>query len=228
MKVGSSVGSVGHVLGDNRLALGGGDLVVDILALDLGDGVAVLHLDWDQLDLGVVDTVLGDHLTASVLDGGLDRVGNSVDSGSNNWSSDSSSVVSTSQEVLRISLGISLSLGNVVSSGSNSGGITDDISHLLADLLVLDLLGVDSLGGAHVLSSGDAGLGGQDLDHGLTVGGRDMVGHWSSDWSSHGSVGSNELGVSLGLGGGSSSCKSEESRDGDKLKKNIVDQRYCI
>merc|ERR1712241_472348 len=41
---GGVVSSVGQMLGGDGLALGGGDLVVDVLAGDLGDGVAVLHL----------------------------------------------------------------------------------------------------------------------------------------------------------------------------------------
>ena len=55
----------------HSLALGGGDGVLHGGAVHLGDGVAVLHLHGDELDLGVVDAVLGDDLTASVLDGGL-------------------------------------------------------------------------------------------------------------------------------------------------------------
>merc|ERR1719323_2586884 len=134
------------MLGGDGLALGGGDLVVDGGTGDLGDGVAVLDLDWDQLDLGVVNTVLSGDLTASVLDGGLGRVGN----------------------------GLGGSLGDVGDWGDSSvdsGGVTDVVSEKLADLLVFDLLGLDSLGGAHVLGVGDTGLGGEDLDDSLAVGG---------------------------------------------------------
>ena len=52
------------------LALGGWDGVLYGGAVHLGDGVAVLHLHGDQLDLGVVDTVLGGDLAAGVLHGG--------------------------------------------------------------------------------------------------------------------------------------------------------------
>ena len=52
------------------LALGGRDGVLYGGAVHLGDGVAVLHLHGDQLDLGVVDTVLGGDLAAGVLHGG--------------------------------------------------------------------------------------------------------------------------------------------------------------
>lgn len=57
--------------GLNGLTLVGGDLVNDILAVNLGHGVAVLHIHGDGLHLGVVDAVLGDDLTAGVLHGGL-------------------------------------------------------------------------------------------------------------------------------------------------------------
>ena len=52
------------------LTLVGGDLVLDGHAVHLGDGVAVLNLHIDGLDLRVVDTVLGGDLAAGVLHGG--------------------------------------------------------------------------------------------------------------------------------------------------------------
>ena len=103
--------SVGGGAGDDGLAGGLGELVLDISAGDLGDGVAVLDLDGDLDDLGVVNAVLGGDLTAGGLDGGLQRVSNSV---GGNRGGESGVVVGSSQE-LRVSLGISLSLGNVVS-----------------------------------------------------------------------------------------------------------------
>ena len=39
----------------HSLALGGRDGVLHGGAVDLGDGVTVLHLHWDELDLGVVN-----------------------------------------------------------------------------------------------------------------------------------------------------------------------------
>ena len=101
----SSVGSVRHMLRDHGLTLGGGDLVVDWGTFNLGDGVAMLNLHGNSLDDRVIHTMLGDDLTASVLDGGLDGVSDSMDSGSHNWGSGSkrSSVIS-SQKVLKISL----------------------------------------------------------------------------------------------------------------------------
>ena len=111
INIGGSIGGVGNMLGHNGLALGGGDLVGHIGTGHLGHGVAVLNLDGDGLDLGVVNAVLGGDLTAGVLDGGLQRVSNSV---GGNRGGESGVVVGSSQE-LRVSLGISLSLGNVVS-----------------------------------------------------------------------------------------------------------------
>ena len=80
-----SDGSVGGGSGDDGLAGGLGELVLDISAGDLGDGVAVLDLDGDLDDLGVVNAVLGGDLTAGVLhslgDGVSDSVGNGQRSG---------------------------------------------------------------------------------------------------------------------------------------------------
>ena len=53
--IGGGIGGVGNMLGHNGLALGGGDLVGHIGTGNLGDGVAVLNLDGDGLDLGVVN-----------------------------------------------------------------------------------------------------------------------------------------------------------------------------
>merc|ERR1719308_205924 len=61
----------------NWLTDGLGDLVVDILASDLGHGVAGLNLNRDSLNLGVVNAVLGGDLATSVLDSGLNCVSNS-------------------------------------------------------------------------------------------------------------------------------------------------------
>merc|ERR1719290_481428 len=64
------VGGVGDVGGLDGGAGGDGDEVLDGGAGHLGDYVAVLNIDGDNLDLRVVDAPLGDDLAASVLDGG--------------------------------------------------------------------------------------------------------------------------------------------------------------
>merc|ERR1712128_151463 len=138
-----------------------GDLVVDIGTGDLGHGVAVLNLNGDKFDLGVVNTVLGGNFTASMLDSGSDRVSNSVGS---NWMS----------KVLSISLGFSISLtlaNGVVSKGM--GSITDGVNDFLADLLVFNLFSLNSLGGANILGRWNACLCCQDLDVSFAVGSRD-------------------------------------------------------
>ena len=56
----------------HSLALGGGDGVLHGGAVHLGDGVAVLHLHRDELDLGIINTVLGGDLPAGVLHGSGD------------------------------------------------------------------------------------------------------------------------------------------------------------
>merc|ERR1711881_278051 len=117
MVVSGRCNGVGGGGGDDGLAGGLGKLVLDIGTGDLGDGVAVLNLNGDLDDLGVVNAVLGGDLTASVLHGLGDGVGNSVGNGqrsSNRGDSDSrgssvGSVVSVG-DVLSISIGISLSL----------------------------------------------------------------------------------------------------------------------
>jgi len=214
---GGSIGGVGDVGGLNGLTGGLGDLVVDIATGDLGHGVAVLNLNGDNLDLRVVNTVLSGNLTASVLDGGGDRVSNSVSSnwgnsnrGSSERSSDSVGSIRVSKE-LRISLGISLTLSNGVvsnSSGDNSGLVTDGVNNLLADLLVFNLFGLDSLGVADVLGGRDAGLCHENLNVSLAVSSRDggMV-RSSSD----------ELGISLSFRLGSCASKGEETRNSKYL-----------
>jgi len=205
--------------GLNGLTGGLGDLVVDIAAGDLGHGVAVLNLNGDNLDLGVINTVLSGNLTASVLDGGGDGVSNSVSSnrgnsnrGSSERSSDSVGSIGVSKE-LRISLGlgISLTLSNGVVSNSsrdNSGLVTDGVNNLLADLLVFNLFGLDSLGVADVLSGRDAGLCHENLNVSLAVSSRDSGMVRSS---------SDELGISLSFRLGSCASKGKETRNSKYL-----------
>ena len=155
--------------------------------------------------------VLGGDLTAGVLHGGLQRVSNSVGS---NWGGSISGVVVGSSQELGVSLGISLPLGDVV-----SGSVTDHINDLLADLLVLDLLSLDSLGGADVLGGGGAGLGDQGLDHGLAVAG--VVGHGSH--GGHGGVGTQEvLRVSLSIGSWGGPTGGNQTGDSKYLGRS-----YC-
>jgi len=180
--VGNGNGGSGISVGGlNGLAGGLGDGVLDGSASDLGDGVAVLNLDGDNLDLGVVNTVLGGDLTASVLHSGDSRVGNSVGNGGNvgnggsgvdkrGSSQGSGNVSGITVESISLSIGLSISL-SLHNMGIGSGSVTEDINDILADLLVFDLLGLDGLGEANVLSGGGTGLGDQDLLLGDTVGG---------------------------------------------------------
>jgi len=213
---GGSICGVGHVSGLNLLAGGLGDLVVDIATGNLGHGVAVLNLNRDKLDLGVVNTVLGGNLTASMLDSGGDRVSNSVGSnrgnsnGGGKRSSDSVGSIRMSEE-LRISLSFSLTLINGVvsnSSRSNSGLVTDGVNNLLADLLVFNLFGLDSLGVADVLGGRDAGLCHENLNVSLAVSSRDSGMVRSS---------SDELGISLSFRLGSCASKGEKTRNSKYL-----------
>jgi len=133
----------------NRLAGGLGDLVLNWGTGNPGHSVAVLNLNWDKLDLRVVNAVLGSNLTTSMLDSSLDRVSNSM----SNWCNWSNMVGSISTEELRISFSISLSFTldittiTMISSRGNgsSRGITKSINDQLADLLIFNLLGIDNL-----------------------------------------------------------------------------------
>merc|ERR1712123_521861 len=161
---------MGNMGGLHWLTGGLGDLVLNVRAGHLGDGVAVLNLDRDQLDLGVVDTVLSGDGSAGVLHCGGHRVGNSMgDRQSNGGMGDkrSSSMGEgvgserKTSKVLSISISISFSFTFVDSMGKRT--VTDVVNNLLADLLILNLLSLDGLFGADVLSGGCADLGDEDL-----------------------------------------------------------------
>ena len=251
--VASMVSGVGGGGGDNGLTGGLGKLVLDIGTGDLGDGVAVLNLDGDLDDLGVVDAVLGGDLTAGVLHGLGDGVGNSVGNGQRSSNRGNSSdgrgsgiggVVSVG-EVLSISISLSLSLGislplavGVVSSRSNgsNGSVTESVNDLSADLLVLDLLGGDGLGGANLLGSRGADLGDQDHILSDTGGGRGgMVGNGSHCWGSNsmsqrGGVGgvAEVLGVSISVSlcfsGRGSASEGQKARQSNCLRREMCEQ----
>jgi len=68
--------------GHHGLAGGHGELVLYRSAGHLGDGVTVLNLHRDLLDLRVVHTVLSGDLTASMLHSSSDGVGHSMSNGS--------------------------------------------------------------------------------------------------------------------------------------------------
>jgi len=242
---GSSHGSVGGGGGDDGLAGGLGQLVLDIGTGDLGDGVAVLNLDGDLDDLGVVNAVLGGDLTASVLHGLGDGVGNSVGNGQrsnsvsdSNGSSDSVGKGKSSVgkgktgvgEVLGISislsLGLSLPLAVVGDDGSSNRSVTEGVDDLSADLLVLDLLGGDGLGGADLLGGGGADLGDQDHVLGDTGGGRGSVVGNGSHGGSHGvsQRGGNmvagiaeELSISLSFSSRGGASKGSHAGKGEDL-----------
>lgn len=124
---------VGDVLGLHGLADGLGDGLASGHAVDDLLDVAVLQRNNGVNGLGRVDAVLGGHLMASVLDGG-DSWGDGC--GHSSWGVSESGVsVSGGGEVLRVGLGVSLTLDQMGwSSGAVGGG------DVLADLLVLDVL----------------------------------------------------------------------------------------
>jgi hypothetical protein len=213
--IGMGQGIGGHVGGLNRLADGLGDGVVDRGAGDLGDDMAVLDLNGDALHLGVVHTVLGGDLTASVLDGGNSGVGHSMSDRGNSMGHRGSSIAIVGPPVsLSIGLSLSLTLVEEVSSRQNGGNwrIAKDVHNILADLLVLNLLGGNGLGGAHILGRGCTGLSCEDLVLHLAVGSRKcMVGS-----------GQEVLGIRLGRGGSLGCCRQTE--DHKELKQQEKEQ----
>merc|ERR1719357_1154740 len=103
--------------GHHGLAGGHGELVLYRSTGHLGDGVTVLNLHRDLLDLGVVHTVLSGDLTASMLHSSSDGVGHSMGNGGrgdmvSNSNRSSGSKRSTVGEVLRVSLSFGVSISN--------------------------------------------------------------------------------------------------------------------
>ena len=216
--IGMGQGIGGNVGGLHRLADGLGDGVVDRGAGDLGDDVAVLDLNGDTLHLGVVHTVLGGDLAAGVLHSGNGRVGHSMGNRGNvgqRGKGGSMGITIVSAPVC-LSISLSLSLVQQMASGHNGGNrsIAENVNNILADLLVLDLLSGHNLGGAHILSGGDARLGGQDLILDFAVGGGSsrQIGAGSSQ----------QLGVSLSRGGSMPDSSQAENHKELKQRAGIV------
>merc|ERR1711935_559127 len=111
-------------------------------------------------------------------------------------------------KILSISISISLSFSFTFVDSMGKRSVTDVVNNLLADLLVLNLLSLDGLFGADVLSGGCADQGDEDLLLSHAVG------------SSHGVVRggqgtSVELGVSLSF-----SCRGSQGRGGEQAGQN--------
>jgi len=106
--------------GHHGLAGGHGELVLYRSTGHLGDGVTVLNLHRDLLDLRVVHTVLSGDLTASMLHSSSDGVGHSMSNGSRGdmvSHSNRSSVVSNSDG------------GSMVSNSNRSSGIASVMAY---------------------------------------------------------------------------------------------------
>jgi len=239
---GSNISSLADVGGGDGLAGGDGDEVLNIGTVDLGDDVAVLNLDGDNLDGGVIHAVLGGDGAAGVLHGSLNGVsdGGGDDGGNMGGNRGGVSGVgvssgvseSTVKTISVVSIGISVSggfgigftLGNNVSSISERG-ITENISGLLAERHILNLFGVDGDGVADVLSAGNTVLGGQDLVDGVAVGGGgSVVGHRGDSGGVAESVA--ELGIGLGISisaRSSSGAGHKEGQDKNLHGVEIVD-----
>lgn len=230
----NSVGSLNSLTGSL------GECVLNISTSNLGDGVAVLNLNGNNLNLGVINTVSGGDLTASVLHGGDSGVSNSgsnrqVDSGGSMSNSNRSSmsdskrgssmvsITITKSSIMSISISFSISLSLVKTMMVSS--ITQSINNILANLLVFNLLGLNNLGGAHVLGMRSTGLCDKDLLVDNAVRGSGVVsdrGNGSGVSNSYGSSAqvasiTQELGVSLSLGGRGCSGSDGKEDNGDEL-----------
>jgi len=165
-RYGSMMSGGGH----HGLTGGHGELVLHILTGDLGDGVTMFYIDRNLLDLRVVHTVLSGDLTASMLHSSSDGVGHSMMNRSDMLCH--SNVASTCMsntvsilgcEVQRISLSLSISFRFSLSLAMMiRSSITQSVHNLLADLLILNLLGIHSLSAAHFLRVSSTGLSDQD------------------------------------------------------------------
>jgi len=173
---GSNIGGFTDVGGGDSLTGGDRDEVLDIGTGYLGDDVAVLNLDGDNLDGGVIHAMLGGDITASVLHGGSDRVTNSrSDDGGNGVvgnlgvgvSTMVSGISSMRISVLSISLGISFTLVHSMMGISGmvsfNWSVAKMINGRLAQRHVLNLFGVNGDDVADVLGGGDTVLGDQDI-----------------------------------------------------------------
>jgi hypothetical protein len=213
ISMGKRVG--GNVGGLHRLTDGLGDGVLHGSAGHLGDNVAVLDLNGHALHLGVVHTVLGGDLTASVLDSCDSRVGNSM---SNRGHIGGMGIAIVASPV-SLSIGLSLSLVQQVSGKDGcSRGIAENINNILADLLVLNLLGGNGLSGAHILGGGSACLGGQDLVLHLAVGGV----------SSQVGGSCQQLGVSIRRGSSLRGGSQTENHKELKTESNLIFYFACF
>jgi hypothetical protein len=204
-----------HMSSLNSLAGGLGNLILNWCTSNLGHSVAVLNLNWDSYDLGVVNTVLSSNLTTSMLDSSLDRVSNSM----GNWCNWGNMVSSITSEELGISFSISLSftldittITMITSSNRDSRSVTKGVNNQLAELLVFNFLGLNNFCGANILSRRNTSLGHENLHTGDTVGSRQ---HMAS------MIGcSQELRVSLSIcvSGGGSIGHSQEARQSKELE----------
>jgi hypothetical protein len=192
----SSNSGMADMIGGNCLACGDRDQVLHVTAGHLGDDVAVLNLHRDNDHLRVVNATLGGDLTAGMFDSSGDGVSDGMGDGEgSNWdwvsngcgmsnkggsSMVDSSIAGVSIESISLSFWVGITLGNgmVASSGEGSDrGITQNIGELLAELDILDLLGIDCDCVADILGRWDTVLGDHDLVVGDTVGGGCVVGY---------------------------------------------------
>jgi hypothetical protein len=219
--------------GGDSFTGGDGDEVLNIGTGDLGDDVAVLNLNGDNLDGGVIHAVLGGDITASVLHSGGDGVsdgggddgggGNvSVGEGSDGVVSGVSVVGGDSVSVSVLSIGISVGLAlvqavSVMGNGVGNRGVAEMISGLLAEGHILNLLGFDSHHVADVLGGGDTVLGGENLVGGDALGCRVGVVGRGGDMTVAVSQAVAVSGVSLGVGVGGGISRGQQEGEGKNL-----------
>jgi hypothetical protein len=147
--------------GLNRSAGGLGHVVNHLGAGDLGDGVAIVNLNGNLLNLGIVNTVLGHNLVTGVGDGVLLRHGD----GGDHWQDRSmgrDGRVNECVGLVEACLGLSscLTLPVMAMNGWNRWrAIADCALYILTQLAELDLLCGHGVVEADCLGCGGAGLG---------------------------------------------------------------------
>ena len=118
------------------------------------------NLNGDKLDFRVVNPVFSGDFIARILIVALNRVCNSS---SSYWSN----IMSSISNVLRISLGFSLTLSDVANS---SRSITDLGNNILTDLFILNLFSFYSFLSANILGSWNTLLCHKNINLSLAVG----------------------------------------------------------
>merc|ERR1719206_358202 len=139
----------------HRFTGGLGDLVINIRALDFGNNMTVLNLNWNKLHLGVVNTMLSGNLATSVLHFGCHRMSNSMgrymsNSRYGNYGGLVNKGARSYDQWISFSLSLSFTLVNLMIP--IGWLITESFHDFLAHLLILNFLCFYSFSLTNILS----------------------------------------------------------------------------